>query len=346
MTADAVAPGVAPLDAVTAERVRAVETFRFTERQARFLVEVMIHGGVFAPRQYNTFAGIVHGQKTQDFLGKLVAGGFGRAIQVGARHRGRLYHVTFKPLYAAIGEPDNRHRKPTSLGRMVQRLMLLDAVLADRTFTWLGTERDKYTYFVRLLHGRVETREFPHLRFGREPLLTVRFFPDKLPIGVQADRTDHVFLYLITSAIPADFRVFLYTHAEILRPLPQWTIRVLVPQPFVESIPRFAHAAREELATPLSLSQSQELQWWCRERHRRPADGISPDPERARVAAATFRSPRFRVLDRLWQQHGDPVIWSAQSAVLRDALERQTGRVEFLPLSHQYLHLSSLVGVA
>jgi len=210
MTDDAVAPGVAPLDAVTAERVRAVETFRFTERQARFLVEVMIHGGVFAPRQYNTFAGIVHGQETQDFLGKLVAGGFGRAIQVGARHRGRLYHVTFKPLYAAIGEPDNRHRKPTSLGRMVQRLMLLDAVLADRTFTWLGTERDKYTYFVRLLHGRVETREFPHLRFGREPLLTVRFFPDKLPIGVQADRTDHVFLYLITSAVPADFRVFLY----------------------------------------------------------------------------------------------------------------------------------------
>jgi hypothetical protein len=121
---------------------------------------------------------------------------------------------------------------------------------------------------------------------------------------------------------------------------------VLVPQPFVKAIPRFGHAAREELATPLSLSQSQELQWWFRERHWRPADGISPDPQRARAAAASFRSPRFRVLDRLWQQQGDRVIWSAQSAVLRDALERQTGRVEFVTLSHQYLHLSSLVGVA
>ena len=36
--------------------------FRFTERQARFLVEVMIHAGVFVPRQYGAFAGIVHGQ--------------------------------------------------------------------------------------------------------------------------------------------------------------------------------------------------------------------------------------------------------------------------------------------
>jgi hypothetical protein len=236
----------------------------------------MIHGGVFVPRQYNTCAGIVHGQKTRDLLVKLVACGYGRPIQIGALHRGRLYHVTYKPLYAAIGEGDNRHRKRTSLGRMVQRLMLLDAVLADRTFTWLGTERDKYNYFVRLLHTRVEPQEFPHLRFGREPRLTVRYFPDKLPIGVQADRTEHVFLYLVTSQLPVDFRLFLYTHAELLRALPQWTIRVLVPQPFVKAIPRFGHAAREELATPLSLSQSQELQWWFRERHRRPAEGISP----------------------------------------------------------------------
>jgi hypothetical protein len=326
--------------------VRAVEAFLLTERQARFLVEVMIHSGVFVPRQYDAFAGIVHGQKTQDFLHKLVARGYARPIQVGALRRGRLYHVTYKPLYASIGEEDNRHRKVTSLGRMVRRLMLLDAVLADRTFTWLGTERDKYNYFVRLLHQRVEPREFPHLTFGGEPRLTVRYFPDKLPIGVQVDRTEHVFLYLVTNQVPVDFRLFLFKNAELLRALPQWTIRVLVPQPFTKAIRRFGQAAREELAMPLSLSQSQELQWWFRERQHQHKDAMSGDDERARSAAAMCRSPRFRVLYRLWHQHGDPAIWSAQSAVLRDALERQTGRVEFVRLSHQYLHLSSLVGVA
>ena len=39
------------------ERQRAVEAFGFTVRQGRFLVEVMVHGGVFVPRQYCTFAG-------------------------------------------------------------------------------------------------------------------------------------------------------------------------------------------------------------------------------------------------------------------------------------------------
>ena len=52
-----------------------------------------------------------------------------------------------KPLYEAIGEANNRHRRPASLGRLVERLMLLDAVLADRRYGWLGTERDKRAYF-------------------------------------------------------------------------------------------------------------------------------------------------------------------------------------------------------
>src|SRR3977135_769647 len=37
-------------------------------------------------------------------------------------------------------------------------------------------------------------------------------------------------------------------------------------------------------------------------------------------------------------QSGD---WAAQSGVLKDALERGEGRVEFVELTHQYFHLSS-----
>ena len=46
------------------------------------------------------------------------------------------------PFWAAIGEPDNRFRKPTAQGRMIERVMLLDAVLEDREFTWLGPSID------------------------------------------------------------------------------------------------------------------------------------------------------------------------------------------------------------
>ena len=40
------------IDRLTEERTEAVSAFGFTLRQARFLVEVMIHSGVFVERQY------------------------------------------------------------------------------------------------------------------------------------------------------------------------------------------------------------------------------------------------------------------------------------------------------
>ena len=254
------------IDRLTEERTAALGAFGFTPRQARFLVEVLIHSGVFVERQYCRFAGITHGQKTTDFLRRLVERGYARPIATGALHRGRLFHVHHKPLYAAIGQADNRHRKPMAMGRMVERLMVLDAVLADRTFTWLGTEFDKRCYFARHLQGRVELREFPRLRFGQGAEATHRYFPDKLPIGVQRDRTNHVLLYLVTSSVPMDFRLFLLRHSELLRPLVGWTIRVLMPAPFAQAIRVFGHAARETLATPLEPGTAEGLQWFFRER--------------------------------------------------------------------------------
>ena len=119
------------IEELTVDRTQAVATFGFTERQARFLVTVMLHSGVFVERQYCAFAGIVHGQKSHDFLERLSTRGFAKAIAVGPLHRGRLFHVHHKPLYAALGETDNRHRKPMSTGRMIERLMVLDAVLDE-----------------------------------------------------------------------------------------------------------------------------------------------------------------------------------------------------------------------
>jgi hypothetical protein len=83
----------------------------FPMRQARFLVHVLVFSGVFLERQYRAFTGFVHGQKTADFLSKLVGDGYAIAITPGALHRGRFYHVQYKPLYEAIGEPNNCHRK-------------------------------------------------------------------------------------------------------------------------------------------------------------------------------------------------------------------------------------------
>src|SRR5205823_3813370 len=188
-------------------RIGCLMRLGFTERQARFLVHVLVFAGVCLERQYRAFTGVAHGQKTHDFLARLVTAGYATPITPGALHRGRLFHVQYKPLYEAIGEPNNRHRKPASLGRMVERLMLLDAVLADKKHTWLGTENDKLAYFILgLLGAEMKKEEYPHLSFGEGDQKTVRYFPDKLPIGIERSRgRRHVFLYLVTRDVPVDF---------------------------------------------------------------------------------------------------------------------------------------------
>ncbi len=334
------------IEQITEERTAAVGAFGFTPRQARFLVEVMIHSGVFVERQYCAFAGITHGQKTTDFLRRLVERGYVRPVATGALHRGRLFHVQHKPLYAAIGQADNRHRKPVPMGRMIERVMVLDAVLADRSVTWLGTETDKRSYFMRSLRERLDLRGFPHLTFGQGAQSRARYFPDKLPIGIESRRGDHVFVYLVNSPVPMDFRLFLLRHSELLRALYKWTIRVLVPQHFASGIRVFGHAARELLASPIHPTVADELQWLFHERQRRQHAGPEAPDERFRRATMAFRTPRFRALHRLWQQGGDRVVWAAQSPSLRDALERRDGHVEFVKLTRQYFHLASLVGVA
>ena len=241
-------------------RVAAVMEFGFTERQARFLVHVLVFSGVFLERQYRAFTGLVHGQKTHDFLAKLVDNRYATAITPGALHRGRFYHVHFKPLYEAIGEANNRHRKAASLGRFVERLMLLDAVLTDHRCGWLGTEQDKRTYFREALERELPDDWYPHLTSHNGTEKTTRFFPDKMPIGVPVKgERRHVFLYLATREIPMDFRGFLLRHADLLKAVDEWTIRVLMPRRLRRAATLYRYAVRDAFLMPLEPREVREL---------------------------------------------------------------------------------------
>src|SRR5919198_2667582 len=112
----------------SAECDRPLASFGLTERQARFLVTVMRHAGVFVGRQYAAFAGITHGQKVHDFIQTLLVRRFATSIELGTSGRTRIIHVHEKPLYAAIGEPDNRNRRRVAIDQTIPRLMILDAV--------------------------------------------------------------------------------------------------------------------------------------------------------------------------------------------------------------------------
>ena len=203
--------------------VAAVRAFGFAARQARFLVLVLEHSGVCLPRQYRTFAGVADGRHSHRFFEQLITGGFARTDLAAPAHGGRIYHIQYKPWYRLLGEPDHRHRRPMSVGRAVERLMVLDGVLAEPDVAWLGLARDKVATFTTPPFC-VPAAALPRTTIGG----VTRPFPDPFPIGLAPDGSC-LFLYLVTTPFPTAFRTFLTRHVGLLSALPSWRLRLLLP---------------------------------------------------------------------------------------------------------------------
>jgi hypothetical protein len=328
-------------DSVSISRVSALREYGLTLRQREFLVAVMVHSGCFLERQYCDFTSTVRGQNSREFMARLVARGFARAVEPGALRRGRLYHVHHKPLYQAIGQADNRNRRLCTIGRMVERVMILDAVLGDHRRWWLSSEGDKRAFFDQTQQTGLRPEDYPHLAFGAAPRKTIRCFPDKLPIGIEKDDTSRfVFLYPLNRRVPVDFRQFLIRHVELFRCLHHWTIRLLVPRRFRKAVALYKSAVREELWTPLNPSVSKSLETYFHERQEQ--GGHLGDPS-DRYIAQEFRKqgmPKIQALYRAWRRAGDQVLWRSCSTCLRDDWSYGRSAVEVYPLNRQYLQLS------
>jgi hypothetical protein len=328
------------------ERVQAVAQVGFTERQARFLVTVMLHAGVCVPRQYARFCGLVHGQKTRKFFAKLVRLGF--AAEHDCRHnRARLYHLHQKALYRRIGEADSRFRRPLTLGLAIQRLMLLDAIVESPELVWLATTDEKVAHLTTLT--RIEPEELPHVTTWRGSDRKVGYFPERLPIGIHPAGRG-VLVYVFAGDTLDDFRGFLQRHAALLRALPVWTLRIVVP-PHLAVMEKFAQDAVEtQLLTPLHTDCLDEMRWYFEQARAYPAPTragpLADLDERFYRARTAFAAPRFKVLYRLWKQEGDAILAELGAPALANAVAAGTGRIDILSAGHRYAHLAPLVAVA
>lgn len=325
------------------ERVQAIAKKGFTERQARFLTTVMLQTGVCVPRQYARFCGIVYGAKTRQFFAKLVRLQYGSMYD--CRHnRARIYHVNQRALYTAIGETDSRLRKPVTLNHAIQRLMVLDAIVEDPDLVWLGTAEEKAAHLVALT--RIAAADLPHVAVGEGEQRKVRYFPDRLPIGIHLAGRG-VIVYVVTDPWLDEFRVFLERHAALLRALPAWTLRIVVPPQFPDIAQRSKQAVWNQLLTPLRTEMLDELRWYFEQARSHPTPSRCDDlDERFYEAREAFSAPRFRALYGAWKQDGESVLASADSRAISDAVNAGAGRVETLELGHRYGHLAPLVAVA
>jgi hypothetical protein len=224
---------------------------------------------------------------------------------------------------------------------MVERVMILDAVLGDRRRWWLSPESDKRAFFDVTQQTGLRPEDYPHIAFGTAPRRTIRCFPDKLPIGIEKDDTSRfVFLYLVNRRVPVDFRQFLIRHVDLFRCLHHWTIRLLVPRRFRKAVALYKSAVREELWMPLNPSVSKSLETYFQERQEQ--GGHLGDPS-DRYIALEFRKqgmPKIQALYRAWRRAGDQVLWQSCFTCLRDDWSYGRSAVEVQPLNRQYLQLS------
>lgn len=322
------------------DRVKAVADFGFTQRQARFLVTVMLHSGVCVPRQYATFANIAYGHKVSRFFDRLERRGFA-VVSDCLHNRARLYHVRHHRLYHAIGQPHSKHRRPVAAGQVVDRLMRLDAVVLFPDFLYLATEDEKVAFF-GVMAPSLPPERLPHVSVGSGACQRVRLFPDDQPIAVTSTGRV-VFTYLVTSPSMEPFRAFVQRHADLLRALTGWTLRLLFPEQMATAMAAYEETARYDLTASLRPEMLTELKWYFDQRRRTPElrARTLEDEEFWRLHKA-FDTSRFRQLYRRWLSDGDTVFELVTSSAIASALERGTGRIESHVIVLSYRHLSPL----
>jgi hypothetical protein len=327
------------------EQVSAVAEHGFTERQASFVVMVLLYAGVCVPRQYWTFAGISRGQVSSDLFSKLLEKRFATMYTGGANGR-PVFHLHHKALYRAIGEPDSRFRKRGTLTRGIERLMVLDAVLAKRELAWFATETQKVEFCV---HRRgLATEDLPSATFEGAGHRTVRYFPDKLPIGVTPHGDEVVLLYVATERSGQAFRGFLDRHEPLLRRLTRWRVVVALPRTLTMAEAAHRHVFNELCGAPLRPAIVDEFRWFCGARRAHEAGARVGDADPARYARArqAFGAPRFYSVYRRWCREGDGVLNRLLTPAFHDAWRRGSAALEISVLPYVYGEIGPLARTA
>ena len=142
----------------------------------------------------------------------------------------------------------------------------------------------------------------------------------------------HLFVYLVRHERPDDFRLFLARHAELLRGVDEWTIRIVLPRRFQKAKSLHIWALRDDLLTPVCHGLVDELDWYFRSKHGRDLTNVTAPDLSMKEAENKFGSARYRALERLWLQEG----WWGISGIDSHASRTITNSVEDVCRSWSY----------
>jgi len=247
---------------------------------------------------------ITHGQKVQDFFRKVVAASTRRRVAAGTTGPG--FTTSSQPMYEAIGEPDNRHRRASSESR-VERLMDCSTLSRQRDLQWLATGTEKVAYFNRAASsvGRICHRTFSS---DAEKQCAGYGQVSDRHWGRWQERTFFVLVTrrcLPTSACSSSATGALAGAASLVRPR-------LIPHHLSSSMNRYQEAFREQVGSPLRPTQLQELRWFFEARRSGSSKREDGQFDRAKRAFGTRGFGFSTALGRA----GRPQCWTRSSRPL------------------------------
>jgi hypothetical protein len=153
-------------------------------------------------------------------------------------------------------------------------------MLASPDVLWLATPDEKLAHLTTLRLARIPLEDLPHVTIGDGDVGQVRYFPDRLPLGVHPEGRV-VLVYLSFDPFRDDFRSFLQRHAAMVAGLPAWTIRIVLPVHRAIAAQDFEQTAKNQLAGPLSQRVWDELRWYF-EQLRAARSGAAEDIDEVR----------------------------------------------------------------
>jgi hypothetical protein len=164
--------------------VEALRLFGYVERQASFLCAVAVHGGYFLGRQYDDYSGSVRGGPRQRLIDQLTANG--HVSVLASRDQTAVFHLSAKPLYAAIGVPDNRNRRSHPPFAVRRKLMILDFVLSHPEAQFFASEQERVSLFTETLGLPEGVLPVKYYASRKSHNRTARYFVDRNPVYLSA----------------------------------------------------------------------------------------------------------------------------------------------------------------
>lgn len=204
------------------------ETFKFTDREARFVWIVANATGYFLGKHIDLFFNIKMGKSRDKFIKKLQRK---RLIkEFSFANRTRVYHLISRRLYALLEQENSRLRKAHENIYIAKRLLLLSFIIENIDKNFLFTEQEKVKFFSEKFGISKEFLPYKIYVSNKTKNETIRYFVDRTPIIISQNSLSHhfvvsfIYLHSALNTSLSDFTTWLNLYQKLFYKLPTFNL--------------------------------------------------------------------------------------------------------------------------